>query len=97
MYPRRHHVRQETVFVPQLFSRRYSREPFNFFLCYFPTTTAQYWIQGALGGPIHNKILWPAVILTLSLKSTQDSYYAANRVALDMANEYRTYPSNVSP
>jgi hypothetical protein len=56
----------------------------------------QVWFQGFSVGGKHNKVLWPAAIVTLSLYATDDGYYASRRIELDIDHEYKTFPNNVS-
>jgi len=38
-------------------------------------SSAQYLIQGCLGGPIYHKMLWPLAIVTLSLRWNEDDFH----------------------
>jgi hypothetical protein len=45
---------------------------------------------------MNKKVLWPAAIITASLYSTDDDYYASRRIQLDAEHHYRHAANNVS-
>jgi hypothetical protein len=56
----------------------------------------QVWFQGYAFAGQDRKVLWPAAIITVSLYSTDDAYYASRRVQLDTEHHFRHALNNVS-
>jgi hypothetical protein len=56
----------------------------------------QYFFQGHAQGKKNRRLLWPCAMITLSLSTNRDNYYAAVRTKLDLELEYLNAPYNVS-